>query len=419
MLYSFFRVVVRFSLKIYFRKIELSGLEHVKPGTAQILASNHPSGFLEPLIMACFFPRSLYFLVRGDVFENKFLKPVLVATHQLPIYRFKDGFSKLRENRSSLQAASQVLLDKKCILIFAEGSTKSIKMLRPLQKGFIRLASDTQQQNQDLDIEILPVGINFSDSTKFKSKVMLRIGKPILVDKKQILSDNPDSGEYTGKLIQSVYDAMKKNIIHLADQTRLKSMETAFLLDEIVHDEKLLPTVNPDDKKLEHYKKLAEKINSLEEENYHSFREESKSFIHELKQIGYSLEDLMKRKPDLLSYIYLFLGILPALTGILIHLLPLTAAYLFTVKNVKSKEFFGSIWFVSSIVLLLILYFVLIALTFTGHVSLYFIPLAALSGYFSSYFYLFMRRYDWTMSKTRHFYAAKAKTLYKTYFIGL
>ena len=131
------------------------------------------------------------------------------------------------------------------------------------------------------------------------------------------------------------------------------------------------------------------------------------------------MNDLKKRKPGIQAYFYFFLGILPALAGILIHILPLAAAFLFTAKNVKSKEFFGSIWFVSSVAILLILYIVLIVLTFTGQVTLYLIPFAALTGYFSSYFYLFMRRYDWAMSKTRHNYADKAKTLYKNYFTGL
>lgn len=410
---------MRFSLKIFFGRIELSGLEYIKPGKAQILASNHPSGFLEPLIMACFFPRSLYFLVRGDVFENRFLKPILVATHQLPIYRFKDGFSKLRENRNSLQAASIVLLKKKCILIFAEGSTKCVKMLRPLQKGFMRLAADTQQQNHDMDIEIVPVGINFSDSTRFKSKVMLRIGKPIIVDKKHILPDHPDSGEYSNNLIQTVYDAIKKNVIHLEDQTRLQSMEMAFLLEEIVHHEKLLPIVRLNVNKLDQYKKLAENINALDKTSYQGLKDDFKLFKNELKQVGFSLEDLKKRKPLPLSYFYLLLGILPALTGFFIHILPLTVAYFFTVKNVRSKEFFGSIWFVSSVVMLLIFYLLLAVFTCTGHVSLYLVPIAVLTGYFSAYYYQFMKQYDWSISKVRHFYAEKAKILYKKYFSRL
>jgi 1-acyl-sn-glycerol-3-phosphate acyltransferase len=173
MLYKIFKVIVSFTLKIFFRKIYLSGLENLDNSKPQILASNHPNGFLEPLLMACFFTRPLYFLVRGDVFDNKFLKPILVATHQIPIFRFKDGFSKMRENTQTLQASSDVLLDGKCLLIFAEGSTKCIKMLRPLQKGLSRITFDTLARDPNIDLEILPVGINFTHNTLFNKEVMI------------------------------------------------------------------------------------------------------------------------------------------------------------------------------------------------------------------------------------------------------
>ncbi|MFN8338031.1 MAG: 1-acyl-sn-glycerol-3-phosphate acyltransferase [Saprospiraceae bacterium] len=173
MVYQFLKILVGFTLKIFFRKIYISGTEHVQNNKAQLVASNHPNGFLEPLIMACFFSKDLHFLVRGDVFDNPFLKPLLIATHQIPIFRFRDGFSKLRENSQTMDESTQVLIDKKNLLIFAEGGTQSIKKLRPLQKGIARIAFQTLEKQPDLDLEILPVGINFTEPSKFNKEVML------------------------------------------------------------------------------------------------------------------------------------------------------------------------------------------------------------------------------------------------------
>jgi 1-acyl-sn-glycerol-3-phosphate acyltransferase len=416
MLYSIFRVIVTFGLKIYFRKIELKGLEHITPGKAQILASNHPSGFLEPLLMACFFPRSLYFLVRGDVFENRFLKPVLVATHQLPIYRFKDGFSKLRENKNSMQAASQVLLDKNCILIFVEGSTKSIKLLRPLQKGFIRLASDTQEQNQNLDIEIVPVGINFTDSTRFRSDVMIRIEKPVLTDKNKILSQDPEHGVYTSSLLQSVYLGLQKNVIHLSDQGRLRGMEKAFLLQKIVSGNchRLKPVF--DDKTLLACKKIANGIDIMEEEIYVQFKKDVKSLektwgVHRL-----TLGDLGKKIPSFSMVLIMVLGFVPALTGFLIHLLPLGLAYFFSKSNVKSREFFGSIWFVSSIVTLVLFYLILIISVCLSWFSWYWILVAVATGYFAQYYYDIITCNYWGSKRNFMEFRKKSNQLFQQYF---
>ena len=127
MLYQFLKILVRIALKLFFKRIYISGLEHIKNDRPQLIASNHPSGFLEPLIMACFFPKSLHFLVRGDVFDKKWLRPLLISTNQIPIFRFKDGFSKLRENHHTMDDSTRVLTDNKNLLIFVEGSTQSIK----------------------------------------------------------------------------------------------------------------------------------------------------------------------------------------------------------------------------------------------------------------------------------------------------
>src|SRR5690606_19756395 len=143
------------------------------------------------------FPRDLYFLVRGDLFENKIIKYFLEATHQIPIYRFKDGFSKLRNNADSIQAATDVLVKNKCLLIFVEGGTKSIKKLRPLQKGFVRMASEAVQKNPQIDLEILPLGINFSDSTTFRSEVMIKIQTPVSIQNDRFCTDNQNQTVYT------------------------------------------------------------------------------------------------------------------------------------------------------------------------------------------------------------------------------
>ncbi|MBL0102155.1 MAG: 1-acyl-sn-glycerol-3-phosphate acyltransferase [Saprospiraceae bacterium] len=122
-------------------------------------------------------------MVRGDVFENPFLRPILKSTHQIPIFRFRDGFSKLRENSHTIDESLQVLIENKNLLIFAEGSTESVKKLRPLQKGIVRIAFQALEKNPELELEILPVGLNFTYPTDFNEEVMLQVGQPILVQK--------------------------------------------------------------------------------------------------------------------------------------------------------------------------------------------------------------------------------------------
>lgn len=399
MLYRIFHVIVKFSLRIYFRKIDLFGLEHLKPGKAQILASNHPSGFLEPIIMACFFPRSLYFLVRGDLFENKFLRPILLGTHQLPIYRFKDGFSKLRENKSSLQAASQVLLLKKCILIFVEGSTKSIKMVRPLHRGFLRLALDAQLVDPNLEIEILPVGINFSDSSRFKSEVMIRVDKPILIDSQKILSPNNDPAKYSVNLLDEVYHSLKNNVIHLSDQSRLKVMEDMFIMAKAKHNRPPYPRVLYSDDFLLISKQIGEKLDSLEVEPYTELKQSIVDLKKNIKSDGYHFEDITKSSPGFLQYFIVILGFIPALAGFLFHAVPLGLAYYFVRLKIKNKEFYGAVWFAGTIVVVIVYYVILFTLVAFGLIPFFVVILFILTGYFSQYYYDIWNSWFWWNKK--------------------
>lgn len=178
MLYRSFYYLVNLGLRFFYRRIYVTGMENIEKDKAYLIACNHPAGFMEPLIMACMSPIDLYFLVRGDLFENKLLKPILVGTHQLPIFRFRDGFSSLRQNQQTIDKVIDTLADKKAVMIFAEGSTLDTFGIRPLQKGLGRITFQALEKYPDLDLQILPVGVTFSQVGKISSDVMLNVGKP-------------------------------------------------------------------------------------------------------------------------------------------------------------------------------------------------------------------------------------------------
>ena len=141
MFYKLLKFWASLTFRFYFRRIYVSGTEHIPENAPVLFIVNHPNSFMEACIVACFQHRDLHFLVRGDMFEKKWLKPLLNWTNQIPIYRFKDGFSKLRNNKSTFDQSFEVLASGKALLIFPEASTQMVKYLRPLQKGAARLAS--------------------------------------------------------------------------------------------------------------------------------------------------------------------------------------------------------------------------------------------------------------------------------------
>lgn len=399
MLYSFLRVLVGFTLRIFFRKIYITGTEYVQDSKPQLIASNHPSGFLEPLIMACFFPKPLHFLVRGDVFDNPFLKPLLRGTNQIPVFRFRDGFSRLRENSQSIDESLQVLKNKHNLLIFAEGNTQSIKQLRPLQKGISRIAFQSMEQNPESELEILPVGINFSQFLSFDEVIMLRIGPPIKVGNymKEYITDK-NIGHH--KILDDVFCEMKKNIIHLGHQERIHIFEKLSVLQNLSHDENYSPIYSKSSELLDKAILLAQKTDNLDDEKCQMISEELRVFEKNLKSKGVQFKDLKKKSFNVVSLLLLIIGFIPALAGIIFHFVPLTAGYGFMKKNVKALEFKSSILMVADLALLLIYYLILTTAIFVLDLPIFIILISFSSGIWLRFYFSHWKTFSFLSSST-------------------
>lgn len=181
MIYHLVRPIARFILRYYYRNIDLTGLEHIPKDAAVILAANHPTAFIEPCIMACFQPRQLWFLARGDLFKSALSRWALAAVNILPVFRIEDGgYQKLKDNFETFDACYTALSKRKAIMILAEGRCIHEKALRPLRKGTARLALGAMAYDSTLpEVYIVPVGVNFTHAAGVRGTVMIRCGEPI------------------------------------------------------------------------------------------------------------------------------------------------------------------------------------------------------------------------------------------------
>lgn len=182
MIYHLVRPLARFILRYYYRNIDLTGLENIPKDAAVILAANHPTAFIEPCILACFQPRQLWFLARGDLFKTGLARLGLAAVNILPVFRLEDGgYEKLRNNYDTFDTCYQALSQRKAIMILAEGRCIHEKALSPLRKGTARLALGAMANDSTLpEVYIVPVGVNFTHAERVRDAVMVRCGEPIL-----------------------------------------------------------------------------------------------------------------------------------------------------------------------------------------------------------------------------------------------
>ena len=174
MLYSFVKIIARLALPIYCRDIEINKKEFLKHKGPLILAANHPNSFLDAIILCTLFDGTIYSLARGDAFKNKLFARILYLFKMFPVYRLSEGVENMEDNYVTFELCKNIFKKKGIVLIFSEGRCINEWHLRPLKKGTARLAINSWEEG--IDVQVLPVAINYSSFTRFGKNLKISFG---------------------------------------------------------------------------------------------------------------------------------------------------------------------------------------------------------------------------------------------------
>jgi len=83
--------VLRLAIRLFFRRIEIVGLEHVPSDAPVIFAANHPNGLVDPLFILCFAPRPVSFLAKAPLFRYPIIGYLVRVLDSIPVYRKQDN----------------------------------------------------------------------------------------------------------------------------------------------------------------------------------------------------------------------------------------------------------------------------------------------------------------------------------------
>jgi 1-acyl-sn-glycerol-3-phosphate acyltransferase len=175
MIYLFIKLLSSLALPFYFCKWQISGKEKI-PGGPVIFVANHRNAFLDAVLIACSSSKNPWFITRADVFRKPFVKKMLSVLQMVPVYRFRDGFGSMKQNGEVISSCVAKLNSGQSILIFPEGNHGTRHHIRPLQKGFARIAFSETLSVKPL---IVPVGIYFESLSGFRSRVLISFGDPV------------------------------------------------------------------------------------------------------------------------------------------------------------------------------------------------------------------------------------------------
>ena len=206
---AFLRLLVKIALHLYFKKITVSGRRNIPKNVPIILVANHQNALIDPLLLATNTSLRPWFLTRASVFKNPIAAKILHFIRMLPVYRVRDGFSTIQQNQKTFEATFEVLKANGTVIIFAEGSHSLVRNLRPLSKGFTRMAFGLKEKYPESNPVILPVTLEFSAHQRTGSRVRINFGEPIPVD-------IPHS--QSGKLTKAVENKLKEMIVSIPDE---------------------------------------------------------------------------------------------------------------------------------------------------------------------------------------------------------
>ncbi|HYC63029.1 MAG TPA: lysophospholipid acyltransferase family protein [Thermoanaerobaculia bacterium] len=169
----------RFCLRVFFKRIELLGLDRVPLRDAIIFAVNHPNGLVDPLFLLCFAPKPVSFLAKAPLFRWPIIGWIIRAFDAIPVYRKEEmkGGSLAEANAELFRRSREVLQRGGAIALFPEGTTHDDPQLRELKTGAARIALGA---NVDA-MTVVPTGIYYTAKHVFRSSVLVLFGEPIHV----------------------------------------------------------------------------------------------------------------------------------------------------------------------------------------------------------------------------------------------
>ena len=226
--------VVQFLVGLFFRRVEVSGVEHVPETGGGILIAWHPNGLVDPALIISSFPRRVVFGARHGLFKWPVVGRLMRALGTVPIYRasdLKDADDETRRkaNRKSLDAMAQAVCDGGFAALFPEGVSHDDPFLQELKTGAARLYYRAKQLCDENGVPpvIIPVGLHYDNKTAFRSDALVEFHAPLELSPELLAAIPEDDDEAlrarSGELMQALEPVLQE-VTHATESWELNQM---------------------------------------------------------------------------------------------------------------------------------------------------------------------------------------------------
>jgi glycerol-3-phosphate O-acyltransferase/dihydroxyacetone phosphate acyltransferase len=401
MLYSLLRILMRITSSIFFKSITIRNKELVPESGPLMVLANHPSTFMDPIVIATILNRKVYFLAKGELFKSKFTKWLLPKFNMIPVYRKQDDPSLMNKNEKTFIKCYEHLENGGAILMFPEGISITERKLKPIKTGAARIVLGAEARNDfKLNTKIIHIGLNYENPHKFNRHLFVNINPAINASnyKKEYSKDS-------FKAAQDLTDEITKELEKLVIDIEDKHTDELVKNIEVLYKYKVSKDIgiSEDDKSRDFIitKNIVETVNYykvIEPKRVESMKNRLAIYFENLKKSGLSDGDILNNQKNdsfLLSNLKALLTIIIGFPfyvyGLINNFLPFEIPGFLASKITKSIEFRGAIGMVGGMFTFLIFHSVQIIIVWKlTHIQWLTIAYAVslpLSGLFTYWYY--------------------------------
>jgi glycerol-3-phosphate O-acyltransferase/dihydroxyacetone phosphate acyltransferase len=313
-------------MRVYFRRVEVVGIENVPRKNPVIFVLNHPNALVDPAFLLSLAPRRVSFLAKSPLFRMPVLGYLVRAMDSLPVYRRQDEGEDVSKNREMFIAARKLLARGGTIGICPEGVSHDEPRLRPIKTGAARIALAAVSTGEVMDLKIIPAGLYYTSKTKFRSAVLLYFGKPIDVEPIALETDGNPPRAAVRELSNLIESALREVILDAEHEEALQTITQAERIFSSEADEGESESLAGELQLQQRFVKAYTVLRERAPERLRKLEVRMTRFEEELNQAGVDPDDLSPPTSTLDVFTHLItrvtlflLLIVPAVLGALVH----------------------------------------------------------------------------------------------------
>lgn len=342
--------ILYLTFRTFFRRIYIINVGLIPKGKPVLLAPNHPNSFIDGVLLSVLLRRKLNLLARGDVFKKPLANWALRSMRVLPIFRSEDGAGNEQgaKNQQTFNECYEIFRKKGMVLIFPEGICVSERRLRPMKKGAAKMAFEAIEKYPEMDLQVIPVGMNYSNPGHFREEVCINFGQPIPVQSYMPLLKEGKHSKAITDFNARLYEAMEREMVIIKEPANDLIGNRYLLMARNHYKPGFFGFFKKSKKRFLSEKRAATDLNNLSEtnpESFETFRRNITDYFENLKRLG--IKDKYFAIPLFEKILYLIFTIvmaIPAIIGLILNFIPVRMAKNTANKKVKKIEFYDSVY---------------------------------------------------------------------------